>query len=103
MDELLAALCLQSQRVYIQITQFRDESSYFKGCPFVIDGKDIPSQLRNDLIKLKSMYQKNFKNPIPVLNEHGALIFDAPVEQLSASDTVASPRKKIKARKKSIK
>ena len=60
----------------IQIVQFKDESSYFKESKFVIDGKDIPSQLRNDLYKIKQMYSQNFQNPIPLLNEHGALVFD---------------------------
>lgn len=55
--------------------QFTDESSYFKGCPFVIGDKDIPSQLRKDIVKVKEMYQKSFKNPIPLLNEDGALVF----------------------------
>ena len=41
-EEFLTQFCLQCSRIQIQISQFADESSYFKYAPFVIDNKDIP-------------------------------------------------------------
>ena len=75
-ERLLAAFCLQSSRVYVQILQFLDESNYFKGSKFIYERKDMLKTIRGDIKNLREENIERFKNTIPIMDRYGKLEFD---------------------------
>ena len=61
--------------MFIQISQFLDESGYFRGGKFTLEGKNVQVQLRDEVRRVKKQYQVTFRNPIPSMSSEGRLIF----------------------------
>ena len=76
-EVLLAAFCLHSSRCFVQINKFLQEYKSIKPIKhFLINGKDVSKELRDDIIKIKTEYQSKFKNVVPIMDQMGNLIFD---------------------------
>lgn len=86
-EKLLAEFCLQSSRLYIQVTQFLDESNYFKGSKFIYEGRDLLKVLRGNIRRLRREQSGRFENPIPLMDRYGRLLFDQ-----AEIDAILTPR-----------
>ena len=86
----------QSVRTLCEATQFPEELPSAK---FVFDGECLQEKLQSDIRACKDAYEKDFKHPIPVIDNSGKLVLVDPKADLKTKMATALKSQVAKASK----